>query len=156
MGQKTDGPAVKTRTTFHMSCSIATQIAAPRERVWQLLTDAANYTTWNSTLTSLEGDITLGGTVKMTVPQVPGRTFKVKVSELEANRRMIWRDGFPPIFRGVRTFSLESKDGSDRTIFKMTEECSGLFLPMIAGQFPDFKPIFERYAADLKSAAERE
>jgi hypothetical protein len=138
-----------------MSCSVTTQIAASRDRVWGLLTDAANYTTWNSTLTSLEGDITLGGTVKMTVPQVPGRTFKVKVSEFEANRRMIWRDGFAPIFQGVRTFSLESVDGRDRTVFTMTEEFSGLFLPMIAGQFPDFKPIFERYAADLKSAAER-
>jgi len=48
---------------------------------WRLLTDAANYTKWNSTLTSLEGD-------------------------------------------------------------------------MIAGKLPDFKAIFERYAADLKRAAE--
>jgi hypothetical protein len=29
-------------------------------------------------------------------------------------------------------------------------------LPMIAGRLPDFGPIFERYAADLKTAAELE
>ena len=31
---------------------------------------------------------------------------------------------------------------------------TGLALPMAAGRLPDFKPIFERYAADLKAAAE--
>jgi uncharacterized protein YndB with AHSA1/START domain len=154
MAQKADGIAEKTRNTFHMSCSVAIRIAASRDRVWRLLTDAAGYTEWNSTLKSLEGDIAPGGTVKMTVPQVPRRTFKVKVTEFEANRRMVWRDGFAPIFQGVRTFSLESGDGGEPTFFTMREEFSGLFLPMIAGQLPDFKPIFQRYAADLKSAAE--
>ncbi len=36
----------------------------------------------------------------------------------------------------------------------MTEVFSGLMLPMAAGRLPDFKPIFERYAADLKREAE--
>jgi hypothetical protein len=31
----------------------------------------------------------------------------------------------------------------------------GLMLPMIGGWLPDFGPIFERYAADLKVEAER-
>ena len=148
-----DGKAVKTRSTFRMSCSVATEIAAPVERIWRILCDAPNYTKWNSTLSSLEGTISLGGRVKMTVPQVPGRTFKVQVSEFEPNRRMVWRDGFAPMFQGVRTFVLEPTGGS-RTVFRMTEEFSGLMLPMIAGSLPDFQPIFERYAADLKGAAE--
>jgi hypothetical protein len=38
----------------------------------------------------------------------------------------------------------------------MTEVFSGLMLPMIGGRLPDFGPIFERYAADLKARAERE
>jgi hypothetical protein len=40
------------------------------------------------------------------------------------------------------------------TTFQMTEVFSGLMVPMVAGRLPDFKPIFERYAADLKKEAE--
>jgi hypothetical protein len=36
----------------------------------------------------------------------------------------------------------------------MTEVFAGLMLPMIKGSLPDFGPIFEQYAADLKKAAE--
>jgi hypothetical protein len=43
---------------------------------------------------------------------------------------------------------------NDTTTFEMTEVFSGLMLPMAAGRLPDFKPIFERYAADLKKEAE--
>ena len=36
----------------------------------------------------------------------------------------------------------------------MTEVFTGLMLPMIAGSLPDFVPVFETYATDLKNAAE--
>jgi hypothetical protein len=36
----------------------------------------------------------------------------------------------------------------------MSEVFSGLMLPMIGSRLPDFGPIFERYAADLKKEAE--
>jgi hypothetical protein len=37
----------------------------------------------------------------------------------------------------------------------MEERLSGLLLPLIKGSLPDFRPIFERYANDLKREAER-
>ncbi len=67
---------------------------------------------------------------------------------------MIWSDGFAPMFKGVRTFTLASA-GDGVTEFSMVEVFSGLMLPMIKGSLPDFGPIFEQYAADLKAAAER-
>ena len=36
----------------------------------------------------------------------------------------------------------------------MREEFSGLMLPMIKGSLPDFAPVFETYAEDLRRAAE--
>ena len=55
--------------------------------------------------------------------------------------------------KGVRTFTLTpNADGS--TVFSMKEEFSGLMLPMIKGSLPDFAPVFEAYAEDLKRAAE--
>jgi hypothetical protein len=53
----------------------------------------------------------------------------------------------------VRTFTLTPK-GDGSTEFAMKEEFSGLMLPMIKGSLPDFAPIFEAYAEDLKRAAE--
>jgi hypothetical protein len=136
-----------------MECSVATDIHAPPGRIWSLLTDAPGMTDWNSTLTSIEGPIELGGTVRMQVPEAPGRTFAPKVTRFEANRLMEWREG-NPLFLGVRTYSLMPAQDSGSTRFEMTEVFSGLMMPLIAGRLPDFGPIFERYADDLKATAE--
>jgi hypothetical protein len=147
--------AQKSRSTFRMECSVATDIHAPAERIWSLLTDAPGMTDWNSTLTSIEGPIELGGTVKMQVPEAPGRTFAPKVTRFEPNRFMEWREG-NPLFLGVRTYTLTPAQDGRSTRFEMTEVFSGPMLPMIAGRLPDFGPIFERYATDLKARAESE
>lgn len=149
-----DSRAVKTASAFRMECAIATTIAAPAERVWALLTDAGQFPSWNSTVTSIEGEIAEGRTLKLKVPSAPGRVFKPTVSQVEPARAMTWSDGMGPLFKGVRTFTLtRNSDGSTR--FDMKEQFSGLMLPMIKGSLPDFGPIFETYAADLKRAAER-
>jgi hypothetical protein len=38
----------------------------------------------------------------------------------------------------------------------MVEVFKGVMLPMIKGSLPDFKPNFEQYALDLKTAAEKQ
>jgi hypothetical protein len=145
--------AQQSRSTFRTECSVTADIQAPAERIWSLLIDAPGMTDWNSTLTSIEGPIELGGTVKMQVPEAPGRTFAPKVTRFEANRFMEWRQG-NPLFLGVRTYTLTPARDGRSTRFEMTEIFSGLMLPMIAGTLPDFGPIFERYASDLKVRAE--
>jgi hypothetical protein len=112
-------------------------------------------TRWNSTLTSIEGPIELGGTVVMQVPEAPGMSFKPKVVRFEANRDMEWRQGTPGMFLGVRTYAVTAGAGASTTRFEMTERFSGLLLPVVGGRLPDFGPIFDRYAADLKAEAER-
>ena len=59
------------------------------------------------------------------------------------------------MFLGVRTYSLTPSEDGLETAFRMTEVFSGLMLPMIGGRLPDFGPIFERSATDLKTEAER-
>jgi len=54
---------------------------------------------------------------------------------------------------GVRAYRLTPRS-DQATLYEMIEVFSGVMLPMIAGRLPDFKPIFERYAADVKKAAE--
>jgi hypothetical protein len=55
------GKAERTRTRHALDYSVAVHIAAPPQRVWQLLTDAAGHARWNTTLLKLEGSIALGG-----------------------------------------------------------------------------------------------
>jgi hypothetical protein len=139
------GKATKTSATFRLECSVLNSIKAAPEKIWKLLTDAENYTKWNSTLDSLEGNIALRGTVTMKVPQTTGRVFKVKVKEFTVDKSMMWQDGFAPMFMGKRFFTLRyHTDGT--TVFIMSEIFSGLMLPMIAGKLPDFAPIFEQHA----------
>lgn len=145
--------ATTTKTMFRQERSVSAVISATPEKIWRLLTDVGDMVRWNSTLTSMEGTIELGGTVKMRVPEAPDRVFSVQVTEYTPNREMVWTQGNPVMFRGVRTYRL-TPDANDTTTFQMTEVFSGLMMPMVAGRLPDFKPIFERYAADLKREAE--
>jgi hypothetical protein len=148
-----DGRAVKERQTFRMQCGVSISINAKADKIWALLTNSAEYPRWNSTVTSIEGQIALGQKIQLRVPIAPKRVFKLRVSEIDPGKRMVWQDGAPPMFKGVRTFTL-SPLGNGAIQFSMVEVFSGLMLPMIAGSLPDFAPSFERYAADLKRAAE--
>ena len=145
--------ATKEASTFRMECAVSCAIRAKPERVWALLTDASSFPRWNSTVKSLEGPIEKGKKLAIRVPAAEGRVFRPVVAELEAARRMVWSDGFAPMFKGVRTFTLEPK--GDTTAFTMREVFTGLMLPMIKGSLPDFVPIFEAYASDLQREAER-
>jgi hypothetical protein len=139
-------------TVFSMSCRVDVNIQAKAERVWSLLTDAKNFPRWNSTITSIEGQIREGERLRLHVPGT-NRTFTPTVSGVMPNERMTWTGGLAPVFKGVRTFDLKPRnDGS--TDFTMEERFSGLMLPLAKRAMPDFGPVFTTYANDLKRAAE--
>jgi hypothetical protein len=143
--------STKTESTFRLEYSVSVAIAAPPDAIWRRLTDAKGFPSWNSTVTSIDGEIALGHKLAIQVPLAPGRTFKPKVVAFEPHREMVWADGFAPMFKGRRTFTLApNADGT--TQFTMTEVFTGIMLPMIKGSLPDFGPAFDRYAADLQRA----
>src|SRR5690606_3122605 len=84
--------AQTTTGTFRQSCSIRCDIHAPAETVWALLTDASGFTRWNSTVTSIDGEIAPGRKLAIKVPLDPKRTFKPKVTRFEPGREMVWSD----------------------------------------------------------------
>jgi hypothetical protein len=145
--------ATMTKTTFRQECAVSAVISATPQKIWRLLTDIDDMVRWNSTLTSMEGTADLGGTVRMRVPEAPDRVFAVHVTKYIQDREMVWTQGNRVMFLGVRTYRL-TPGSNGTTTFQMTEVFSGLMLPIAAGRLPDFKPIFERYAADLKKEAE--
>jgi len=143
----------QTRSAFAMSCRVEVNIRATAERIWGLLTNANDFPRWNSTVTRVEGEIREGEKLRLHVPGTD-RTFTPKVSGVVPNRSMTWTGGFAPMFLGVRTFELKPRK-DDSTDFTMEERFSGIMLPLIKGSLPDFGPVFERYAADLKREAEK-
>lgn len=147
-----DGKAVKTNKAFRMDYKVGITINASAETIWSILTNAKDYPNWNSTIDSIEGTIALKQTIKLHAKIAPDRTFKIKVSEFQPNKMMVWSDG-NAMFKGVRTFTLEPM-GNNTTVFTMQEVYTGLMLPMIKGSLPDFTNAFETFAADLKKEAE--
>ena len=142
----------KTRSAFSLMCGVEVNIRARADRVWELLTDAKDFPRWNSTVTSIEGQIREGEQLRLRVPGTD-RTFTPKVTGVVPGERMTWTGGFAPVFKGVRTFELKPRDDGS-TDFAMAERFSGLMLPLLKGSLPDFGPVFERYAIDLKHEAE--
>ena len=133
-----NGRANKTKSAFRMEYSAGINIKARPDRVWALMTNAADFPRWNSTVKSIEGRIALGQTIKLIATIAPTRTFNLKIVEFVPEKRMVWSDG-NSIFKGVRTYTLNPK-GDGSTDFTMSEVYTGLMLPMIAGSLPDFAP----------------
>lgn len=144
--------ADKHESTFTLRYAVRTAITAPPAAIWARLTDADDFPRWNSTVESIEGPIAPGQKLKIRVPVAPGRVFSPRVVEFVPAERMTWRDGFAPMFQGNRTYTLTPRGAT--TEFEMVEEFRGLMLPMIKKSLPDFRPIFDQYAADLKRACE--
>jgi uncharacterized protein YndB with AHSA1/START domain len=143
-----EGKATTTRKTFSRETSISTTIHADPAIVWALLTHASDIPRWNSTVTSMKGDIREGGTVELKSILDEKRTFKLKVKEFVPEKRLVWGDAM-----GSRVYTLTRGD-DDSTIFTMTEKIGGPLFPLFASAIPSFDDVFERYAADLKREAE--
>lgn len=133
--------------------AVQTEIAAPPDVVWRVLTDGAGYAGWDSGIRSVTGEVAAGQGISFVAEVSPKRPFKVKVATPEPGRVMTWTGGMPlGLFRGVRTFTLTPQDGG--THFEMTEVFTGPMLGLIGRSMPDLDPSFRQFAAGLKARAE--
>jgi len=143
------GRAITTRDTFSRETSITIDIKATAAGVWSLLTTAANYPKWNSTVVSIEGRIEPGQKIKLRSVLDPKRVFRLTVKEFEPNKRLVWGDG-----QGNRVYSISDNNNGTIT-FSMTEKIGGLMFPLYAKMIPPFDQAFEQFARDLKTAVEK-
>lgn len=143
-----EGKATTTKKTFSRETSVRTTIHADPAIVWALLTHASDFPRWNSTITSIKGEIREGETIELKSILDEKRTFKLKVKEFVPEKRLVWGDAM-----GSRGYTLTRGDGGS-TIFTMTEKIGGPLFPLFACSIPAFDDVFERYAEDLKREAE--
>jgi hypothetical protein len=129
-------------------------IAAPPERVWAILTDAARLTRGFGIL-KLEGRIAPGEVLRLRSEAAPGREFVLKVTGFEAPRRMVWTAAMPlGLFTGTRVFSLAPVPGGCQ--FTLREDYTGLMAPVIFKSIPDLTPSFRQFADALRKEAEHD
>jgi hypothetical protein len=85
----------------------AIDIAAPPERVWQVISDLPAYVRWNPFIVRAGGELTVGGRLRVTIvaPGHRGVTFRPTILELEPGRSVTWlgRTVLPGLFDGRHT-----------------------------------------------------
>lgn len=143
-----EGKAVTTKKFFSRETSVSTTIFADPAIVWALLTHASDFPRWNSTVTSMKGEIREGGTIELKSTLDEKRTFKLKVKEFVPEKRLGWGDAM-----GNRIYTLD-KVRTGEVRFTMSEKIGGPLFPLFAGAIPAFDESFEKFAADLKKEAE--
>ena len=137
-----------------MRYSVTREIDAAPQAIWDLLTRASGYPEWNPAVLGIEGQVAEGETLRLTSIVNPDRRFKLKVSEVEAPRHMVWSDGMPlGLFKGTRSFDVVPH-GDGKSEFRMEEVYTGLMAPLITRSIPDMTESFELFADGLKRAAE--
>jgi hypothetical protein len=129
-------------------------IRASSETVWSILTDGERYPEWEPGTISFEGRVAPGERLEIHTTLAPHRTFRPTVTEVEPNRRMVWRSGMPlGLFEGERSFELQPL-GNGQVQFYMREAFRGLLMPLIGRSIPDMHMPFAAFGAALKKRAE--
>lgn len=147
-GLPSNGKALTIKKIFSRETAVSIDIQAEKKTIWALITNAPDYARWNSTVISIEGNITGGAKIQMRSALDPKRVFKLTVKEFEVESRLVWGDAM-----GKRVFELRSM-GNGVTNFSMTEKIGGPLFPLFAGMIPPFDRSFEQFAGDLKKEAE--
>ena len=111
-------------------------INAPKEKVYEVLSDLNNYPNWNPYHRKVEGTFEEGAKLNVYVTRPDGQQVDVppKMMTIIENEEITWGGGIKGIFYGVHTFRLESKS-KGKTILYHNEDFSG-----IAVGFVDLPP----------------
>lgn len=79
--------------------------------MWDIITDAGNFTVWDSGITRIEGQVRNGATIRIRTLTGGNRTFRLRVQQIPGEV-MTWTGGLPlGLFTGVRTLTLSPQNG---------------------------------------------
>ena len=135
------------------------EINASPEQVWQILTDFSAIPEWNPFMRSAEGELNVGGRLKvyLKASKGMGMSFKPTVLSVEPNRDLRWigRLLMPGLMDGEHSFIIEPLEGN-RVRFVQSESFTGVLVPLMAvmGVFKNAHIGFDEMNLALKQRAE--
>lgn len=135
----TDCSTLNTNVNNATAMEIKTEVLinATPQKVWAILANFDNYSSWNPFLQSVKGELKVGCKLTVTIKQseAKGTTFKPTVLTVEPARQLSWlgRLLIPGIFDGEHKFELF--DNHNRTTtFRQSEKFSGILVSLFKKQ----------------------
>ncbi len=135
--------------------SARVDIDAPAEQVWDVVTDFAAYPSWNPLLTSVQGNLRMGGSLKVSTSFLP-IPLRATVKVADKPHQFEWEDHVPlnlltPVF-SVNLVPLS--ENSTRVIIQ--ESFTGPLLPIASRQLDrQMPPLYEAMAEALAKQVEK-
>jgi len=128
-------------------------IAAPREKVWAILTDLPSYPAWNPFIRRIEGKLVVGETITadLHTTNLPPRTVKAKILIVDHGAQLRWLGSLPGLFSGEHYWILRDRpDGG--TDMEQGETFKGVMVPFIKPE--RLRVDYEAMNKALKARAE--
>jgi hypothetical protein len=134
-------------------------IAAPAERVWEVLVDFAAFPLWNPFITQAEGPLEVHGRLTLRMQPVGGSavTLRPTVVEVVDGQRLRWqgRLGVRGLFDADHLFIVEPLGAAGSRLVQQ-EQFSGLLVPFLQRSLDrGTLPAFHAMNAALKDRAEK-
>ena len=110
-------------------------IAAPPERVWQVMVDVEHWNEWTASITSVKKfdavPFAVGSRARVSQPKLRDAIWTV--TQLEPGRTFTWTSGVPGLLRAIGSHTVEpTKKGTRATL---SVEFRGLLGWLAAGAF---------------------
>jgi hypothetical protein len=136
------------------------EIKSSAKVVWRILTDFANYPSWNPFIPKAEGELREGALLRIEI-KPPGRKaqdYCVKILKIEEGREFRWLGHFhmPGLIDGEHLFEINAV-GKDNIHFVQREYFSGILVPLTWKSFLNtyLRRGFDELNQSLKKIAER-
>jgi hypothetical protein len=132
-------------------------IDAPKEKVWDILTDFRAYPEWNPFIKSISGEPRTGAKLVLHIqpPGAKGMTFHPKVLSAIPGQELKWLGHFlvPGIFDGEHHLLIHGK-GDGRIVFVQEEAFKGVLVPFTGKMLKGTRQGFVQMNEALKKRAE--
>jgi hypothetical protein len=132
-----------------------TQIDAPPDAVWAILTDLARYPEWNPLFREASGQVAVGNRIMLrSVHPANGRmmTVRPKVTVAEPGAELRWVSSLPGIMSGEHHFTLTPAGGGTKV--EQSETFRGLLTAFGGKTFTNAGASFRALNEALKKRAE--
>lgn len=127
-------------------------INARSSTVWNIVTDAGNFTVWESGITWVDGEVFNGALIRIRTVGGGSRTFRTRVQQMPG-QVMTWKTRLlPGLLTWTRTYSLSPHAGL--THLRVNDAFGGPLLKLTKGTLPVSGQDLHSYVAAVRRRAE--